>query len=71
MKLTNYGHSCFQVEIKGKKILFDPFITYNELAKAVNVNTIEADYIFLSHGHADQYRQDPGKAGEDGKAHPR
>ena len=53
MKLTYYGHSCFQVEIKGKKILFDPFITYNELAKDVNVNSIETDYIFLSHGHAD------------------
>ena len=53
MKLTYYGHSCFQVEIKGKKILFDPFITYNELAKDVDVNSIEADYIFLSHGHAD------------------
>jgi len=53
MKLTCYGHSCFQVEIKGKKILFDPFITYNELAKAVDVNSIETDYIFLSHGHAD------------------
>jgi L-ascorbate metabolism protein UlaG (beta-lactamase superfamily) len=53
MKLTNYGHSCILVEINGKKILFDPFITYNELAKQVNVNTIEADYIFLSHGHAD------------------
>jgi L-ascorbate metabolism protein UlaG (beta-lactamase superfamily) len=53
MKLTNYGHSCFQVEIKGKKILFDPFITYNELAKDVDVNSIPTDYIFLSHGHAD------------------
>lgn len=53
MKLTYYGHSCFQVEIKGKKILFDPFITYNELAKDVDVNSIETDYIFLSHGHAD------------------
>ena len=53
MQLTYYGHSCFLVEIKGKKILFDPFITYNELAKAVDVNRIEADYIFLSHGHAD------------------
>jgi len=53
MKLTCYGHSCFQVEIKGEKILFDPFITYNELAKAVDVNSIETDYIFLSHGHAD------------------
>lgn len=53
MKLTYYGHSCFSVEIKGKKILFDPFITPNELAKDVNVDTIGADYIFLSHGHAD------------------
>ncbi|MBX3238972.1 MAG: metal-dependent hydrolase [Chitinophagaceae bacterium] len=53
MKLTYYGHSCFAVEIKGKNILFDPFITYNELAKNVDVNTIEADYIFLSHGHED------------------
>ncbi|MEO8174161.1 MAG: metal-dependent hydrolase [Sediminibacterium sp.] len=53
MKLTYYGHSCFSVEIKGKKILFDPFITYNELAKEVNPESIAADYIFLSHGHAD------------------
>ena len=53
MKLTYYGHSCFQVEIKGKKILFDPFITYNELAKDIDVNSIQADYIFLSHGHVD------------------
>lgn len=53
MKLTFYGHACFAVVINGKKILFDPFITYNELAKDIDVNTIEADYIFLSHGHAD------------------
>lgn len=53
MKFTYYGHSCFSVEIKGKKILFDPFITYNELAKDVKVDTIGADYIFLSHGHGD------------------
>ena len=53
MKLSFYGHSCFAVEIKGKKILFDPFITYNELAKDIDVNSIEADYILLSHGHAD------------------
>lgn len=53
MKLTNYGHSCFQVEIKGKKILFDPFISYNELAKDIDISSIEPDYIFLSHGHID------------------
>ena len=53
MQLTYFGHSCFMVEIKGKKILFDPFITYNELAKSIDVNSIETDFIFLSHGHAD------------------
>ncbi|MBS1748464.1 MAG: metal-dependent hydrolase [Bacteroidetes bacterium] len=53
MRYTCYGHSCFSVVIKGKKILFDPFITFNELAKNIDVNTIEADFIFLSHGHED------------------
>ncbi|PUZ30234.1 L-ascorbate metabolism protein UlaG, beta-lactamase superfamily [Chitinophaga costaii] len=53
MKFTYYGHSSFAVEIKGKKIVFDPFISHNELAKQVDINTIEADYIFVSHGHDD------------------
>jgi L-ascorbate metabolism protein UlaG (beta-lactamase superfamily) len=54
MNLTYYGHATFQVEIKGKKILFDPFVTYNELAKGiVDVNALEADYIFITHGHQD------------------
>lgn len=54
MKLTYYGHSCFSVIVKDKKLLFDPFITYNELANnVVDVDQIPADYIFVSHGHAD------------------
>jgi L-ascorbate metabolism protein UlaG (beta-lactamase superfamily) len=53
MKYTYYGHSCFVVEIKGKKILFDPFITHNELAAKVDIDAITADYIFVSHGHDD------------------
>lgn len=53
MHFTYYGHSCFSVVINGKTILFDPFVTYNELAKNVDVNAIPADYIFLSHGHED------------------
>lgn len=53
MKFTYYGHSCFAVQLGGKKILFDPFITPNELAKNVDVAKIEADYILVSHGHAD------------------
>lgn len=54
MKLTYYGHSCFSVSIGGKNLLFDPFITLNELANGVvEVDTIEADFILLSHGHQD------------------
>lgn len=53
MKLTYFGHSCFSVAAGGKTLLFDPFVTANELAKAVDVDKIEADYIFVSHGHFD------------------
>lgn len=53
MQLSFYGHSCFEVTIGGKKILFDPFITYNELAKDIDINSLSPDYIFLSHGHSD------------------
>lgn len=53
MKVTYYGHSCFAVEVQGKHILFDPFITPNDLAKNVNIDDIRADYIFISHAHFD------------------
>ncbi len=53
MKLTYFGHACFAVEIGGKNILFDPFITPNELAKNIDIDSIQADYILLSHGHED------------------
>lgn len=51
--ITYYGHSTFLVEIDNKKILFDPFISPNELAKEVDLESIVADYILLSHGHSD------------------
>jgi L-ascorbate metabolism protein UlaG (beta-lactamase superfamily) len=53
MKVTYYGHSSFGVEIKGKHLLFDPFITPNPLASGVKVNEIKADYVLLSHAHQD------------------
>jgi L-ascorbate metabolism protein UlaG (beta-lactamase superfamily) len=39
--------------VNGKKLLFDPFIKDNPLAKSIDINTIEADYILASHGHWD------------------
>ncbi len=53
MNITYYGHSCFGVEINGKHLLFDPFITPNELARHIDTNSIKADYILISHGHQD------------------
>lgn len=53
MRFTYYGQSCFLIEAAGKKILFDPFITGNELAKDIDVNSIQTDYILVSHGHSD------------------
>lgn len=53
MKFTYYGHSCFSVFVGGKTLLFDPFVTPNELASAIDVDQIQADYIFVSHAHFD------------------
>ncbi|WP_090377734.1 metal-dependent hydrolase [Dyadobacter sp. SG02] len=53
MKVTYYGHSCFSVVAGGKTILFDPFISGNELASGIDPDAIKVDYIFVSHGHSD------------------
>ena len=53
MKFTYYGHSCFSVTVNQKKLLFDPFIKDNPLARDIVTEKIEADYILLSHGHSD------------------
>ncbi len=53
MKITYFGHACMMVEVKGKNLLFDPFITPNELASHIKVAEIKPDYILISHGHED------------------
>lgn len=53
MKFTYYGHSTFLVDTGKHKILFDPFVSGNQLAKHINRDEIQCDFIFLSHGHDD------------------
>jgi len=53
MKVTYYGHSCFAVRALNRTLLFDPFITGNELAREIDVKQVPADYILISHGHDD------------------
>ncbi|MCQ6961000.1 metal-dependent hydrolase [Mucilaginibacter aquariorum] len=53
MKLTYYGQSTIEIVANGKTLLFDPFITPNNLAKHIDVNSLKPDYILVSHGHGD------------------
>lgn len=53
MEITYYGHSCFLVDLNNVKILFDPFITPNPIVKNADLNSIEADFILITHGHED------------------
>ena len=53
MLITYYGHSCFTVEVGNHKLLFDPFISGNPLASEISLESIEADFILVSHGHHD------------------
>ena len=53
MKLTYYGHSCIGIQTGDAHLLFDPFISGNTLAKHIDINTIPATHVLLSHGHGD------------------
>jgi L-ascorbate metabolism protein UlaG (beta-lactamase superfamily) len=53
MKITFYGHACLGIQVKDIYILVDPFITGNEKASAIDIETLKADYILLTHAHQD------------------
>jgi len=53
MKITYLGHACISIETKDKTLLIDPFISGNELAKKIDINTLQADYILVTHAHED------------------
>lgn len=53
MKVTYHGHSVVSLETKeGVKLLMDPFIRGHE-ACDLDAETVEADYILVTHAHAD------------------
>lgn len=54
MKITFYGQNSLAIEVSGKHIIIDPFITGNPLSKdKVDINALQADYILLTHAHMD------------------
>ena len=53
MKITFLGHASLHLEVGGFNILVDPFISGNPLASHVNVDTLQADFILITHAHQD------------------
>lgn len=53
MKVSYLGHACLYIETQDKNIIVDPFITGNPLAKDIDIDNLDVDYILLTHGHID------------------
>lgn len=54
MKITFYGQNSLSIEVGGKYIIVDPFITGNDLSKdKVDIKQLKADYILVTHAHQD------------------
>jgi L-ascorbate metabolism protein UlaG (beta-lactamase superfamily) len=53
MKITFYGHASLGIEVSGKHILVDPYISANPQATHINIETLKADFILLTHAHGD------------------
>ena len=50
--LTWYGHATLGLETDGFKILIDPFFSDNPTC-TTSADTVDADFILVSHGHGD------------------
>jgi L-ascorbate metabolism protein UlaG (beta-lactamase superfamily) len=53
MKITFLGHASLHIQIDDVNLLVDPFISGNPKASHIDVDTIEADYILVTHAHQD------------------
>lgn len=53
MKIIFYGHACIGIEVGGKHLLVDPFISGNEKAAHIEIALLKADYILITHAHFD------------------
>lgn len=49
---TWYGHATHGLKVGEHKLLIDPYFTGNPVASAT-ANEVDADYILITHGHAD------------------
>ena len=53
MKITYYGHATLGIEVSGKHIIVDPFISGNPHAGHIAIDELKADFILITHAHQD------------------
>ena len=54
MKITYYGQNCLGIKVSKKNLIVDPFISGNPLSKdKIDISSLKADYILLTHAHQD------------------
>ena len=56
MKLTWYGHSCFMMESRAGRVVFDPYADGS--VPGLTLPRLTADLVLCSHGHADHAGED-------------
>lgn len=52
MNIIFHGQSCVEIRLKEHTLIIDPFLNHNPLA-VTKPEDIKADYILVTHGHAD------------------
>jgi len=53
MKITFLGHASLQIQIGDVFLLVDPFISGNPKASHIDIHSLKADYILVTHAHQD------------------
>ena len=53
MEVKFLGHGCLEISVNNKCIIVDPFISGNPKNNITQLNSLNPDYIFITHAHQD------------------
>jgi L-ascorbate metabolism protein UlaG (beta-lactamase superfamily) len=53
-RVTYQGHSCFEIAHDEHRLIIDPFLSNNPVAK-IGPDQVRAHYVLVSHGHGDHW----------------